>query len=521
MRRLANIFLTALCMLISAASASAQRHNIGGRVIDTDNNPVPYSTVVILSEGSQVTGGSTNDDGRFTLSVPSGDYTLSARYIGYKSVEFPISIEASTDLGDITLEPESEAIDEVVVTAQLIRREADRFVVDVANSPIAIGKDGEELLKSSPGVWIQDDKISINGASGSKVYLNDREVKMEDAQLIAYLRSLSANDIQRIEIVPQSGADYDAASAGGIIKITTKKRLDSGLQGSASLTANGSSGMYNIMPNISLNYNSGGLNIYGRTWAGVSGNNYSTSEHTDYTSGTLIDAATTMNGDSKWAGINLGFVYDITSKHSIGAEVQHNYFGMDDSSDTWTEHTALNTTIRSDGDYSNDMRSNMTTATLNYIYKLDDMGSTLKFIGDYTRQATPRNNNFFDATYNTLTPNIVSDSTYRYASNSCYHLATATVALEKVLSPKVILKAGAKYTYNNNANDANYEYLDGEAWRPNLNQSYDIGYTENIAALYAIATARLGRVSLVGGLRGEQTWFKSQDGSVKIGRAHV
>lgn len=515
MRRLANIFLTALCMLISAASASAQRHNIGGRVIDTDNNPVPYSTVVILSEGSQVTGGSTNDDGRFTLSVPSGDYTLSARYIGYKSVEFPISIEASTDLGDITLEPESEAIDEVVVTAQLIRREADRFVVDVANSPIAIGKDGEELLKSSPGVWIQDDKISINGASGSKVYLNDREVKMEDAQLIAYLRSLSANDIQRIEIVPQSGADYDAASAGGIIKITTKKRLDSGLQGSASLTANGSSGMYNIMPNISLNYNSGGLNIYGRTWAGVSGNNYSTSEHTDYTSGTLIDAATTMNGDSKWAGINLGFVYDITSKHSIGAEVQHNYFGMDDSSDTWTEHTALNTTIRSDGDYSNDMRSNMTTATLNYIYKLDDMGSTLKFIGDYTRQATPRNNNFFDATYNTLTPNIVSDSTYRYASNSCYHLATATVALEKVLSPKVILKAGAKYTYNNNANDANYEYLDGEAWRPNLNQSYDIGYTENIAALYAIATARLGRVSLVGGLRGEQTWFKSQDGSVK------
>ena len=50
---------------------------------------------------------------------------------------------------------------------------------------------------------------------------------------------------------------------------------------------------------------------------------------------------------------------------------------------------------------------------------------------------------------------------------------------------------------------------------PNNMQSYNIGYTENIGAAYAIATARLGRVSLVGGLRGEQTWFESQDGSVK------
>ena len=257
MRRLTTLSLSALLVLLTAISASAQRYDLTGRIIDTDNNPIPYSTVVVLAQDSQVTGGSTNDEGRFTLSVPVGDYTLSARFLGYKSTNLTISISAATDLGDITLEPESEAIEEVVVTAQLIRREADRFVVDVANSPLAMGKDGEELLKSAPGVWIQDDKISINGSSGSKIYLNEREVKLDDAQLIAYLRSLNANDIQRIEVVPQSGADYDAASSGGIIKITTKKRLDSGLQGSASLVAQGTKGMYNVMPSVSLNYNRG------------------------------------------------------------------------------------------------------------------------------------------------------------------------------------------------------------------------------------------------------------------------
>jgi hypothetical protein len=222
-----------------------------------------------------------------------------------------------------------------------------------------------------------------------------------------------------------------------------------------------------------------------------------------------------MDETSNWAGINLGFVYDITAKHSIGAEVQHNYWGHHSTTNTWTEHTALNTTIRSDGEYTSATASNMTTATLNYIYKLDDIGSTLKLIGDYTRQATPQRNNFLDASYNTIMPSIVSDSTYRYNANSRYHLATATLALEKVLSPKVTLKAGVKYTYSNNSNYADHEYLYNGAWMPNLTQSYDIGYTENIGAAYAIATAHLGRISLVGGLRGEQTWFKSQDGEVK------
>lgn len=513
MRRLTSIILTTLFVLATAFTASAQKYILTGRIIDTELNPIPYSTVVVLSEGDQITGGSTNDEGRFNLVVPVGNYTLSARYLGYKSVEVNISITATTDLGDIILEAESEAIDEVVVTAQLIRREADRFVVDVANSPIAIGKDGEELLKSSPGVWIQDDKISINGASGSKVYLNDREVKMEDAQLIAYLRSLSANDIQRIEVIPQSGADYDAASAGGIIKITTKKRLDAGLMGSASLVAQGTKGMYNVMPSVSLNYNRGKVNAYGRAWLGAQGNNFISTEHTDYTSGTLIDAASEMDDTSQWGGANVGVVYDINDKHSLGAEVQYNYYGGSSINNTWTEHTVADITTRTDGHYKSRGDNHMTTATLNYIYKLDDKGSVLKLIGDYAYSNSPDRNNYFDREIDPITL-LTRDSTYRDNSLSRYQLGTATIALEKVLSPKVTLKAGVKYTYNNNSNTADYEYFKDEAWMPNTDKSYDIGYTENIGAAYVIASANLGRVSLVGGLRGEYTNFRDNAGAI-------
>ena len=509
------IIATIVAVAASMGSAAAQRYAVTGRVVSTTAEPIAYATVVALKNGEQASGSTTNSEGGFTLSLPAGDYTINFSFLGYKSVVREVTISEDLSLDDITLEEDSERIDEVVVEAQLIRREADRFVVDIANSPIAIGKDGEELLKTAPGVWIQDDKVSINGSSGSKIYLNDREVKLEDAQLMAYLRSLRAADIQRIEVIPQSGADYDASTSGGIIKITTKRNLDMGLMGSASLVVNGTKGMYNVMPSLSLNYNQGKVNAYGRVWTGTNGQEYKTTEHTDYTSGSVIDAATDMDDSSTWAGANVGVVYDITPKHSIGAEIQHNYWANKSLTDTWTERSLAEAVERSEGDYKSKSVSNMTTATLNYIYKLDDKGSLLKVIGDYTRSSSPNNNDFHDINFNLATPTIVRDSTYRYDSQSIYQLATATVALEKVLTPKVSLKAGVKYTYNNNANNAIYEYLKDGVWNLNTVQSYDIGYSENIGAAYAIVTARLGRLNLVGGLRGEQTWFRSKDGSVK------
>ena len=498
-----------------AASVSAQQLSISGRVVSSESAPIPYATVVLLSNDKQIAGNTTNNDGYFTLRTTAGEYEVNISYIGYKSIKQTISLNSNLNLGDIILEEDAENIDEVVVTAQLIRREADRFVVDVANSPIAMGKDGEELLKSAPGIWIQDDKISINGSSGSKIYLNDREVKLDDAQLIAYLRSLRSDDIQRIEVIPQSGADYDAASAGGIIKITTKRHIDSGLMGSASLVAQGTKGVYNIMPSVSLNYNRGKLNAYGRAWAGTSGNDFITSEHTDYTSGTIIDAESELYSGSFWGGANVGVVYDINNKHSVGGELQFNHYGSNGTTDTWTEHSIEGITTRSEGAYLNNSQSNMLNATLNYIYKLDDKGSTLKLIGDYTHSSSPNDNSYADRTFNIAAPQIVKDSTYRDNAQSLYQLATATLAWEQILSPKVTLKAGVKYTYNDNNNTADYEYLKGEAWMPNTDKSYDIGYTENIGAAYIIASARLGRVSLVGGLRGEYTNFHDKSGSIE------
>ena len=143
-----------------------------------------YATVVLLKGSDQVAGMATDDTGRFVLKVPSGEYTLSVQYLGFDPVVRQVRVEENNDLGEIVMKSSATRIEGVVVKAQLIRREADRFVVDVANAPAAIGKDGIELLERAPGVWIDDEKISINGKSGSKVYVNDRELRMEPEQLL-------------------------------------------------------------------------------------------------------------------------------------------------------------------------------------------------------------------------------------------------------------------------------------------------------------------------------------------------
>lgn len=95
------------------------------------------------------------------------------------------------------------ALHGVEVKASAIRRLPDRFVVRVEDMPAAIGKDGKELLQAAPGVWIDDKKITINGKSGAKVMVNDRELRMDQSQLLTYLRSLKAEDVSKIEVIPR------------------------------------------------------------------------------------------------------------------------------------------------------------------------------------------------------------------------------------------------------------------------------------------------------------------------------
>lgn len=474
-----------------------------GRVVDEQGKAVEYATVVLLKGTEQVAGMATDSEGRFVLKAAPGEYTLQIQYLGFDPVKQLVRVEQDNDLGDFVMRSTATGIESVVVKAQLVRREADRFVVDVANSPAAIGKDGIELLERAPGVWIDGEKISINGKSGSKVYVNDRELKMESEQLLTYLRTLRAEEIQKIEVVPTTGADYDADSTGGVIRITLRKRRENGLDGSVSFTTTQGELIHRYAPSANINVHSGRVDFYASAWGNFGSHKMFSDERTGYnTSDKKLTSHSEMKGRNRTFGASAGTVFEIDTKNSIGAEVEYWRNHQKEPNSTYTDFFDGTAATRTDSYYGSRSNRNNYSATFNYIRKIDTLGSTLKLLADYTRRETDAGN---DNTSLITSPGAVVDSVYRDNSASLYNVATATLALEKNFSPRWTLRAGAKYTYNDMHNDALYEYRRGDVWLRNDNQSFTINYTENIAAAYGIVSAQFDRWSLVAGLRGEYT----------------
>ena len=264
MKNLYRLMLLALIVVATAATAwGRQNDSLKGRCVNSKNEPVGYATVVVMTDQRQVAGTTTDEKGAFALSLVAGEYRLVVEFVGYKPIDRMVKVSGTTDLGTLTMQEETTEIGEVVVSAQMIRREADRYVVDVANSDSAIGKDGEELLRQSPGVWIQDDKISVNGASGTKLYVNEREMKLSGTDLLTYIRSLKAEDIAKIEIVPQTGAEHDADSSGGAIKITLRRRLDNGVMGTVGIYSGLGKYGHDPYPYANINANVGKFTLGG------------------------------------------------------------------------------------------------------------------------------------------------------------------------------------------------------------------------------------------------------------------
>ena len=248
--------------------AQNERFSLSGRIVDPDGTAVSYVTILLKSvaDSTKVYGESSDDQGRFLLEVPAGNYSLRTSFLGYNSLNQQIALTSSLDLGDVVIEPVWTELDGVVVQAKMIEREADRFIVNVGNSPLAAGQTAKEMLDLSPTVWIDERRgISINGKENVQVYVNDRLVRESGEALIQYLYSIRAEDIQRIEVFPIGGVEHEAVAQGGIIKLTLRKQWNNGLEGSLRIrygTRLNNNPQQYIQPSFSINYRHDNLSLY-------------------------------------------------------------------------------------------------------------------------------------------------------------------------------------------------------------------------------------------------------------------
>ncbi|MDB5209671.1 MAG: hypothetical protein JWQ30_498, partial [Sediminibacterium sp.] len=270
-----KIFFTLLLCGIFYITASAQS-TIKGKVFDEKQKPVKGAAVLLLQQkdSSLVFSALSSESGDYSFdNIKNGNYRVMINMLGYKKLNNKITVAGNAvQVPDSKLVPDAVSLGEVTVTSTkpFLEQRADKLVVNVEGSATAAGSTALEVLQKVPGVMVVNDQVKLAGKSSVTIMIDGKPSQYTDISQV--LGTMSAANIEKIELITNPGAKYDA-SGGAIINIIIKKNANLGTNGTASLAVGtglytkGKDGVdrnyYRVSPFLSVNHRKGKLNTYG------------------------------------------------------------------------------------------------------------------------------------------------------------------------------------------------------------------------------------------------------------------
>lgn len=498
-----------LLVLISSYKLTAAQIMISGRVVDSVSRPLPFASVIIRQDGKDIASTVTSETGGFTLpSTIAGDKTclIHISMAGYVSFSKAFIYPDTAFLSRIVLLPDKKLLGNVTVTSDrpLITRRADRYIINVENSFLANGHSGMDVLRRSPGLWVDElGSIRIKGVQPVTVMINDIVQRMSPDELAEYLKTLKSEDISRIEVIANPPAEFEAAGSGGIIHIILKKARKDGMNGSVvtRYTQQGKEPALGFGGN--LDYKAGALYLFGGISLGAERNTAHITSETTFPGQTRYYAVTVRNNDNRRQGIRLGLVYDISKKQAftiqsiVNATQMYNNF----YSDIDFQRSADSTTGTNRTDW---MRKPVQVSTnASYTFKTDTLGSVLKLIADYT-SGSRKEVNIFTARSK---DNSLDDDVINQTPNKT-NILTLQADHTQIFPHALQFKAGVKYAGITRDNDVRIDNIVNGVVVPNLGASNHFIYDERLAMAYATVEKTVNRSSVKLGLRIERTYSK-------------
>ena len=242
---------------------------IKGR-IEENGSPLSLVNILLLKDkdSALVTAAISNDKGTFELdNIKPGNYLLKISRVGYKKhYTSSFHLNGNLDLPTITLTLNNSSLNEVTVMGKrpFVEQRIDRMIVNVANSIVASGGTALEVLEKAPGIIIdrQNDQIIFKGKEGVIVQIDGKQSYLSMQDVVALLRSMPSDNVDRIELITNPSARYDASGNAGIIDIRLKKNNNVGTNGLISLSVG--SGRYGRQRgSFQLNHRTAKVNIFG------------------------------------------------------------------------------------------------------------------------------------------------------------------------------------------------------------------------------------------------------------------
>ncbi len=518
-----KIFLLSL-LIICRFTAQAQSPNsqaVTGAVVEENGSPLESATVSLLeaSDSNVRVSLKTSHEGVFVFTtVKPGKYYLQVTAIGhapFNGKPFTISQgKPAVVMPVITLTRSAAALATVAVVSRksFIEQKADRMIVNVDASATSAGSTAMDVLEKSPGVTVdKDGNISLKGKQDVMLMIDDKPTYMSSTQLASYLKGLPASVIDKLEIMTNPSARYDAAGNAGIINIRTKKNRTKGFNGSVSLNETQSK-FAKPGGSLNLNYRNGKFNVFVNAgynrWKGWQQLDL-TRKYFDEGSKNLnstFTQSTYMEHTSPEVNLKAGVDYFISEKTTLG--VVYSGFRNDEknTSKSFIQlQNAAGTTdslVHSFGKTDGHWNSNQ--LNLNFKHKFDSSGTEITADADYVRYDNGNDQYYNNITYNT-------DMTLRGQTElsgrvpSTINIYTFKSDFTRSFSNKLKLEAGVKTSYVNTDNHADYFNLLNEQSVPDSAKTNYFVYHENINAGYLNFSRSWAKWDVQAGMRVENT----------------
>lgn len=213
---------------------SSGNGHVYGKILDAKTKePIPFTSVLLLKNDSLITGSLTKTNGEFSLEgLPFGRFNINVKSIGYKTIQQSVIITPQTedqDIGDLKMAVDEKLLGEVEVTTEksAVEMNIDRKVFNVDKNIVSRGGTAVDVMKNVPSVTIDESGNAQLRQNAATIYIDGRPTTLT-------LDQIAADRIERVEIITNPSAKYEASASGGIINIVMKSNTKIGYYGIAS-----------------------------------------------------------------------------------------------------------------------------------------------------------------------------------------------------------------------------------------------------------------------------------------------
>ena len=235
-------FLFSTTLLLAQQATNTKNISLKGKVVEaTTSVPLEYATIVLKNIATQkISGGITNEKGFFDIKTPTGTYEISVEYISFKSIQLPTQLlTANKDFGIIKLSEDANSLNEVVIIAEksTVDIRLDKRIYNVGKDMTVKGGNASDVLDNVPSVSVDvEGNVSLRGNENVRILIDGKPSALVGLSGADALRQLSADAIEKVEVITSPSARYDAEGTAGILNIVLRKGKALGFNGSINTT---------------------------------------------------------------------------------------------------------------------------------------------------------------------------------------------------------------------------------------------------------------------------------------------